>query len=243
MATAKQFGRKLPLWYQACESIRTEIYERIAASDLRLPPEAQLAEDHHVSIITVRQALSVLEEEGLISRVRRRGTMINPGAARPKDLRVLGSLSSVFNQQFAEGPKLLEKIVVPTPEDLKSKFKDADKLTYMRRLRFVDGLPVNYCVNHILPEYGKKIKEADLEKWPMPRILRDICGVHISRVDYVVKAIAASALLARQLKVETKSPLLFFTSTVFDENERVIEVGHIYYRPESFSFDVSIDMN
>ncbi|RYH31399.1 MAG: GntR family transcriptional regulator, partial [Alcaligenaceae bacterium] len=161
MATAKQFGRKLPLWYQASESIRAEIYERIAASDLRLPTETQLAEDHHVSIITVRQALSVLEEEGLISRIRRRGTMINADAVRPKDLRVLGSLSAVLNQQFAEGPKLLEKTTVATPDDLKAKFTTADKLTYMRRLRHVDGEPVNYCVNHILPEFGKKITEAD----------------------------------------------------------------------------------
>jgi GntR family transcriptional regulator len=243
MATAKQFGRKLPLWYQACESIRAEIHERIAVSDLRLPTESQLAEDHHVSIITVRQALSVLEEEGLISRVRRRGTMINPDAVRSKDLRVLGSHSAVLNQQFAEGPKLLEKSLVSTPEELKAVFKGVDKLTFMRRLRHVNGEPVNYCINHILPEFGQKITEEDLVKWPMPRILRDICNVRIARVDYVVKAVAATAVLAKQLKVETRSPLLFFTSTVFDENEHVIEVGHIYYRPESFSFDVSVDMN
>lgn len=241
--SSKQFGRKLPLWYQACESIRAEIYERITDADLRLPTETQLAENHHVSIITVRQALAVLEEEGLISRVRRRGTMINPEAIRPKDLRLLGSLSAVLNQQFPEGPKLLEKADVPPPEDMKKKFGDVELLTYMRRLRHVDGEPVNYCVNYILPEFGKKITEADLAKYPLPRILRDICNVKIARIDYVVRAIAATSVLARQLKVEIKSPVLYFTSTVFDEKERVIEHGRIYYRPESFSFDVSIDMN
>lgn len=242
MAT-KQFGRKLPLWYQACESIRADVYERIASNDLRLPPESQLAEDHQVSVITVRQALSVLEEEGLISRVRRRGTMINPAAARPKDLRVLGTLSSVFNHQFAESPKLLQKSQVATPEDLKSIFIDYPELTYMRRLRRVDGVPVNYCINYIVPEVGLQITAEDLDKWPLPRILRDICKLNISKVDYVVRAVAATEVIAKQLKVDASSPLLFFTSTVYDESNHVVEVGQIYYRPESFSFDVSIDMN
>lgn len=75
-------NRKLPLWYQVSQSLRASILGRTPDASLRLPTEEQLAAHYGVSVLTMRQALKELEEEGLISRHRRRGTFIEPGARR-----------------------------------------------------------------------------------------------------------------------------------------------------------------
>lgn len=238
------FSRKLPLWYQACESIRAEIYNRIRSNDLRLPPESQLAEEHGVSLITVRQALSVLERDGLITRTRRRGTVINPLEAQPrKEMKVLGTLATVFSHDSAAQLDLLEKLLVVTPEELKTTFRDATHLTYMRRLRRDKNGPINYAVNYMLPEFGENITEADMQQMPIPRILRDKFNVNVMRIDYSASAMDASADIASHLQVPPSSATLKLVATVFDQNERVIDVGRIYCPAGRFSFDISIDMS
>ena len=67
-------NRKLPLWYQVSQSLRASILGRSPQDPLRLPTEEQLAGHYGVSVLTMRQALKELEDEGLITRHRRRGT-------------------------------------------------------------------------------------------------------------------------------------------------------------------------
>ena len=75
-------NRKLPLWYQVSQSLRASILGRSPQDPLRLPTEEQLAGHYGVSVLTMRQALKELEDEGLITRHRRRGTFIEPDARR-----------------------------------------------------------------------------------------------------------------------------------------------------------------
>jgi GntR family transcriptional regulator len=50
-----------------------------------LPKQADLAAQHGVNIHTVRKAVSVLEAEGLVTPIRRRGTVVRP---RPRMKRI-----------------------------------------------------------------------------------------------------------------------------------------------------------
>ena len=236
------FGRILPLWYQIADALRAQINDRITSGDLRLAPESQLAIDYGVSLMTIRQALAALEHEGLISRMRSRGTVINPSAVRGSDLKVIGTLASVWNLQFKEGPKLLSKAKVKTPAEFAAPFANAPMLTYMQRLRHEEGKPINYCVNYVLPEFGDRISKTDIAKWPISRILKEKLGVEVSRMDYVVKSIGASGEVAEHLELPEGTPVLFFSASVFDQAEKLVEIGHVYYRSESFQFDVSVNM-
>ncbi|MFY1705831.1 winged helix-turn-helix domain-containing protein [Micromonospora sp. WMMA1923] len=46
-----------------------------------LPKQDEIATEHGVNINTVRQAVRVLEAEGLVTPVRRRGTVVRPRVA------------------------------------------------------------------------------------------------------------------------------------------------------------------
>lgn len=52
----------------------------------RLPTEDELVQQHGVSRITIRRALSLLEKDGLVSRKRKLGTFVNRALKHPADL-------------------------------------------------------------------------------------------------------------------------------------------------------------
>jgi DNA-binding LacI/PurR family transcriptional regulator len=63
---------------QLISHFRERILDGSLPAGARLPTEMDLAEEHQISRGTVRQAMSVLVNEGLLERVRGRGTFVRP---------------------------------------------------------------------------------------------------------------------------------------------------------------------
>jgi GntR family transcriptional regulator len=239
----KVLNQKLPLWYQITQSLRAEIFARAPDAPTRLPTEAEIAEQYGVSIITVRQALKAIEDEGLISRHRRLGTFIVPQAIPRRSLMLLGTLETVFAQQASEESELLEKKRVPVPAALSEHFKGVAEVTMFRRLRRDKGVPVSYAVNYVLSEMGKRITEKQLRKQPMTKVLRDDLGVNIRRIEDTVEAQLASPELANILQIDLMSPVLFFTGVTYGDESKPVDVACIHYRGDLFKFSVGFDVD
>ena len=78
---------RLPAYAQLANILRTSISQGEYPPGGRLPAEAALAKAHGVSTMTARQAVSVLEEEGLVTRAQGKGTYV----------RKIGVSASSFN--------------------------------------------------------------------------------------------------------------------------------------------------
>lgn len=64
------------------DDLRTRV--QTLAADTQLPVEAALSEEYGCSLLTLRNALRVLQEEGLIRREQGRGTFVEPRRAKPQ---------------------------------------------------------------------------------------------------------------------------------------------------------------
>ncbi|WP_353941620.1 GntR family transcriptional regulator [Streptomyces sp. HUAS MG91] len=236
-------NRKLPLWYQVSQSLRASILGRSPQDPLRLPTEEQLAGHYGVSVLTMRQALKELEDEGLITRHRRRGTFIEPAARRGAPVRLLGSVDAIVAQQSGMTAELLEHGTVPVPAALADHFPGTDHVATYHRLRSDEktGEPTNHARNYIRPELAERVDVADLERWPMTKVLRDVVGVRITRVTDSVEARLADPETARLLEVPLLSPILHYTGITYDEEGRALDVAVIHYRGDRFSFSVTLD--
>ncbi len=236
-------NRKLPLWYQVSQSLRASILGRPQGSPARLPTEEQLAAHYGVSVLTMRQALKELETEGLISRHRRRGTFIEPRARRVSPVRLLGSVDAIVAQQSGEATTVLDHGTVPVPGDLAEFFPRRAEVASFRRLRRDGGSdePTNWAENAVLPEIAAHIDVADLERWPMTKVLRDVVGVRISRITDTVEARLADPVTAELLQVPLLSPILHYTGVTYDEDGQVVDVARIRYRGDRFAFSVTVE--
>jgi GntR family transcriptional regulator len=236
-------NRKLPLWYQVSQSLRASILGRSPQDSLRLPTEEQLAAHYGVSVLTMRQALKELEDEGLITRHRRRGTFIEPSAQRGAPVRLLGSVDAIVAQQSGMTTELLGHGTVAVPSGLAGHFpQDAEVATYHRlRSEEKTGEPTNHARNYVRPDLAERIDPADLIRWPMTKVLRDVVGASISRITDTVEARLADPETARLLQVPLLSPILHYTGVTYDEEGQALDVAVIHYRGDRFSFTVTLD--
>jgi GntR family transcriptional regulator len=236
-------NRKLPLWYQVSQSLRASILGRRPDDPLRLPTEEQLAGHYGVSVLTMRQALKELEEEGLISRHRRRGTFIEPGARRGAPRRLLGSVDAIVAQQSGELTTVLGHGPAPVPGELAEFFPEMAEVMTYRRLRCdaESGEPVNWAENAVRPEIAARIDVTDLVSRPMTKVLRDMAGVRIGRITDTVEATLADPTTAELLRVPLLSPILHYTGVTYDEQGRVVDVARIRYRGDRFAFSVTVE--
>ncbi|ARP69472.1 GntR family transcriptional regulator [Streptomyces pluripotens] len=236
-------NRKLPLWYQVSQSLRASILGRSPEAPLRLPTEEQLAEHYGVSVLTMRQALKELEDEGLISRHRRRGTFIEPGVRRGTPVQLLGSVDAIVAQQSGMTTELLDHGTAPVPAEMAEYFPDLARVATYHRLRSDEktGEPTNHAVNHVRPELAARIDLDDLVRWPMTKVLRDVVEADISRITDTVEARLADPETARLLQVPLLSPILHYTGVTYDSSGRVLDVVVIHYRGDRFAFTVTLD--
>ncbi|WP_089103006.1 GntR family transcriptional regulator [Streptomyces hyaluromycini] len=236
-------NRKLPLWYQVSQSLRASILGRSPRDPLRLPTEEQLAGHYGVSVLTMRQALKELEDEGLISRHRRRGTFIEPDARRGTPVRLLGSVDAIVAQQSGMTAELLDHGTVPVTGELADYFPDLAEVAAYHRLRSDEqtGEPTNHARNHVRPELAERIDPEDLARRPMTKVLRDLVGTDISRITDTVQARLADPETARLLQVPLLSPILHYTGVTYDTAGRVLDLAVIHYRGDRFSFTVTLD--
>ncbi|MFG2498847.1 GntR family transcriptional regulator [Streptomyces sp. NPDC048441] len=236
-------NRKLPLWYQVSQSLRASILGRSPDAPLRLPTEEQLAGHYGVSVLTMRQALKELEDEGLITRHRRRGTFIEPSVQRGSPVRLLGSVDAIVAQQSGMRSQLLAHGTVPVPGELVEHFPDLAEVATYHRLRSDEktGEPTNHAHNFIRPELAERVDPDDLARWPMTKVLRDVVGVRISRITDTVEATLADPETARLLEVPLLSPILHYTGITYDEDGQALDVARIHYRGDRFSFTVTLD--
>ncbi|GAA2884213.1 GntR family transcriptional regulator [Streptomyces mexicanus] len=236
-------NRKLPLWYQVSQSLRASILGRSPHDPLRLPTEEQLADHYGVSVLTMRQALKELEDEGLISRHRRRGTFIEPAARRGSPVRLLGSVDAIVAQQSGMTSELLDHGRCPVPAELAEFFPGVEEVATYHRLRCDEktGEPTNHARNYVRLEVAGRIDPQDLARRPMTKVLRDVVGADISRITDTVEARLADPETARLLQVPLLSPILHYTGITYDRQGRPLDVAVIHYRGDRFSFTVTLD--
>lgn len=232
-------NRKLPLWYQVSQHLRACVLARRPGDPTRLPVEGVLAEHYRISVMTMRQALKELEDEGLIVRHRRRGTFITESAGT-RPLRLLGSVDAVVSQQASDDVLVLGTDRAAPPAEFAAHFPPGcEDLVRFRRLRKENGEITSYAENYVVPDHAARIDLGDLETMPMTAVLRDRLGVHIGQVANTVEARLPSPEIASLLELPLTSPALYCVGVTRDVGNRVVDVASIHYRGDRFKFAVT----
>ena len=231
-------NRKLPLWYQVAQHLRASILASPQDGTARLPVEEELATHYGVSVMTMRQALREIEDEGLITRRRRTGTFVNPRTGG-QPLRLLGSVDAVVSQQKSDDVVVLGREPVDPPAEFAEHF--TGPVVRFRRLRKDKGDVTSYAENFVLAEIAARIDVADLQAMPMTAVLRDRLGVQIGQIEDTAEARLPAPDIADLLEVPLTSPVLYCVGVTRDVNGRVVDIASIHYRGDRFKFAVTFD--
>jgi len=210
------------------QSIAEELRRRLESGDLGgsrlLPSESELSEQYSASRVTVRRALEILREEGLVDSRQGFGWFVATDPLRQS----LGRLGTIERQLADEG-------VVSTRRVLDFRFVNApprarqvlgcDSVLRVRRLNLADGEPFALVTVWCPEEYGAELSRADVERSPFYELL----DVPLGGATQTIGAAVASSSEADLLKVPVGSPVLRCERTTRSvEGEPVLLSEHLF---------------
>ena len=115
---------------------------------------------------------------------------------------------------------------------------EGSPLIEIRRVRYADGNPISFDVTYVRRALGERLAREDLVKRDIFLIIENDYAMPLDHADLMVKADIAGEALARQLNVTTGAPILKVERLAWTKDGQAIDFEHIYYRGDSFRFDL-----
>jgi GntR family transcriptional regulator len=231
-----------PLYSQLLNAILEIIKTQNLQPGDALPSENQLCREFGVSRTVVRQTLAQLENDGLVQRVKGKGTFVSIMKA-PEHLghTLLGLYEDAHLRGEAVRSKVLEHSVLEADAEIASKLsiEPGAKVVKLSRMRYVNEEPWALSTAWLPEQVGQYSFNADLTTESLYRLLErnGVIGVTGWRS---VEAVLAERSVAKYLEVKPGSALLKLKSLRRDESGSPIEYFEAFHRGDRSRFEFEL---
>jgi GntR family transcriptional regulator len=223
-----------PLYKQLADTLREKIQSGAFNENAPLPPERELAQQHGMSRETVRKALRLLDEAGLIYSDQGRGTFVTAHSLREMAGTVGSFTLDTRKRGGTPGQKILEfkKTAAGLAMANVMHVTSDTELLYVKRLRYINNNPVGIQTSWVaLPEQKKIGVEQLARKGSLYRLLVEDLGLSPSMAIENLGAVSASGEDADLLEVEAGSPILLCERITLSDRRVPIEFCEMRYGP------------
>ena len=240
-ATDRVVDGPIPKHAQLREILRRSVEQELPPGS-PIPSERELAERYHVSRLTVRSAIGKLVEEGLLSRVRGKGTFT---ASRRLELQLY--LMSFTDDMRRRGLTPTTEVlrtateVPPTPAANALGIEEGTPAHRLMRLRRADGVPLAvergwYHAGRIPGLLGLDLSQSLYAQ------LAEAYDVRPDHAWQTVWAESADRETARLLGMRAGSPLLVFRRVSSSQGDPVEDMTS-WYRGDHYQVTMQLDRN
>lgn len=206
-----------------------------------IPAEQTLAVEHGVALGTMRRALDLLAEQGLIERIHGRGTFVKQGLSGTPMLRFFR-----FGQVGSEAPqsRILAREVLAAPAEVANVLGcgRGEQALRLKRLRSLGGQPVLHEEIWLpLPQFAP-LTEGSPAGWGdlLYPLFAERCGVHVHRAVDTIGFGSLGAAHARALRLPAGHPCARVQRQAFDLAGRCVEWRTTQGDANAFHYTVSI---
>ncbi len=233
----------IPLHNQLRTVLRNRILDGSYPPLSRMPSENELGVYFKVSRITVRQALSDLQREGLIFKIHGKGTFVS----RPKAFQNVSTLQGLAESLSQLGHEVINRL-------LSFRFTTADaqiaqrlrlaagsEVAEIKRVRLVNREPVSLEITYVPRWLGEKLEKADLVTRDIFLIIENDCGTPLGHADLAIDAVLAENHLTTALKIEEGAPIMRIERLTHAADGTPLDFEYLYYRGDAFQYRLRID--
>jgi GntR family transcriptional regulator len=241
VSTLIQRNKAIPLYYQLETILRRKIFAGKYSREKSLPSEDTLATEYEVSRITVRQALSSLEQEGLVVRQRGRGTFVSAEVTPISPPKLTGSIEDLISMGVQTRTEVIDISWSEPPETVRRQLALEDsKVLRLEKVRHIEDNPFSHVLNYLPADIGERVPQDSVAIKPMLMILEEDLGMRADRATQTLEATVADAEVAVLLDIRIGDPLLKAERTVFDIQKKPIEYVSVLYRADKYSYTVNL---
>ncbi|MEV0432014.1 GntR family transcriptional regulator [Nocardia sp. NPDC050413] len=211
------------------------------ALDGTVPGEQELAAEHGASRNTVRAALALLRDEGLIDRAPKVGTRV---AARKFDhgLDVLLGLQETLAEHgtVRNEVRVAGTVTAPPAVARRLGLTPGEQVVYIERLRFLADLPLSLDLTYLVPDIGAEVLAHDLASTDVFVLLEQITGRSLGDAEIALEAVAADPHTAVTLDAPAGAPLLMLERLTRLDDGRPVDLEYIRMRGDRITMRGSL---
>ena len=211
------FERRTPHYLRIYRDLKTQISEGVLAPNERLPTQRDLAVRFGVTVMTVRQALQLLEQEELVVMRHGLGTFVAPQRIRY----ALGNLRSFAQEMTDQGLEpetrvLRSELVEPHPHLIELlRLEPGDPVLSIERLRFVGRDPVAYQHSQLQPWLAEPLSHVDLSEVSVYTYVQSELGIELAHAQERIHAVSLGAHEATLLEQKPGAAALLSERVTF----------------------------
>jgi GntR family transcriptional regulator len=233
----------MPLYHQLAHLLRRKIMSGEFPPGATLPSESRLVSEYGISRVTVRQAVGVLVDEGLVDRASGRGTTVLTGAEAQVGQHFSGSLSDLIRETERSKVQDLQVECLRTPADVAAVLRLSDQeVVRVSRTRTLDGEVFAYSVDFLPLELGATVTEAILEETSLMGFFA-ASGVDMASARQAIRADVADVEIASRLHLRPGDPVLSVNRVIFNTQGKPLFCVQSFYRGDRYTYTVDLGLN
>lgn len=231
---------RLPLYVQIAAALRRRIEEGHWKPGERMSTLEECEQEYNVARVTVRQAMALLEKEGLVQRQRGRGTFVIGTVPNRRWLHLATDWETLVESIKDNVPRLLPVDgPPPAPKLGPDDGEAAERYAYLQSLQSRDGEPYAHARVHVAKEIFDRAPKRFRTQTAL-YVLSTLKGVKIARAHQTFIIGTADMASAQTLDIALNAPTAEAHCAVVDENGTAIYVGDIVYRGDCVKFDIDL---
>lgn len=212
--------------------------EHLQAGD-RLPSERELCERFGVQRLTIRSALQILQNEGIIFSRPKSGYFL----CAPKIVKNVTKISSltdlVFNPSSGNRTEVLEmKGIEANKEQMEFlRCLIGEPFIYLERLRYIGDTPVCLDVSYVSKRLCPDLSVEELSSRSLYDILSSRYQIKLTGSEQFIDVIHPDERIATLLQLSTSEQMIHQHGCVFDQENRLVEYSDSYMNRKYFRYE------
>jgi GntR family transcriptional regulator len=229
-----------PLYAQVADAMRERIVKGVWLIDTQIPTLPALALEFDVGLITVRQSVQLLKNEGLLEPRQGQGTFVIAKPLTHPRMQVETSLSSLAELYRKQAPRLIpleEGFATPNlePED----GTPAPKYRFLRRVHASEK-QFTSVISAYIDERVFKLAPKRFRNEVVIPVLMDLKAVKIGSAKQILTISTAGAEAANALNISVSAPVAEVRRVICAPDGTVIYLAELTYRGDYIRVDMDL---
>ncbi len=230
----------IPLYLQVAATLRRRIEVGQWQPGQKISTLEELEAEFQMARVTVRQAIDMLEKEGLVQCVQGKGTFVTHGIENKRWLKLETEWSELVKSIEDNVPRFIDDAdAPPRPRLKKGDGRLAADYEHLLSVQSRQGEPYAIVGVHLAREVYERAPDVFRSQVALP-VLPTLDGLDIARAHQTLVIGSADVETAERLNIALNAPIAEARCVVIDDQGVAIYVAEIIYRGDRIKLDIDL---
>lgn len=233
---------RVALYYQLIDIIMDNIQSGKLKEHDQIPSEREFCDEYDISRATVRQAIQILEKDGVIYKEHGKGTFVSPIKMNQDLLKFYSFTEEMQKLGKIASTRVLQFDVIDDEVEVNRRMKlsEETRLYKIVRLRYADNEPMMVVTTYVPCERFPGLRADDLENNSMYEIFTGRYNAVFSKAEENFQPVYTQLREAELMNIDVDSPSMKIERTTY-ENDNIIEYAIGIARGDKFKYGVVLE--